>query len=106
MHMFCRKDLNSAELETVRVSEGPTTVVIANGEVQTKEKATVSGRELDLFVTAKLLEYTLAGLSLGKLCEDHRYPHEWTSHQKPQLIKNGRRIKCSTENYVLIVVPG
>ena len=41
MHMLSRKDLNSAELETVRVSKSPTTVVTANGEVQTKEEATV-----------------------------------------------------------------
>ena len=41
MHMVSRKDLNSADLETVKVSESPTTVVTANGEVQTKEEATV-----------------------------------------------------------------
>ena len=33
MHMLSRKDLNSAELETVKLSESPTTVVAANGEV-------------------------------------------------------------------------
>ena len=37
MHMLSRKDLNSADLEFVKVSESPTTVVTANGEVQTKE---------------------------------------------------------------------
>ena len=37
MHMLSRKDLNSAEFETVRVSENPITVVTANGEVQTRE---------------------------------------------------------------------
>ena len=35
MHMVSGKDFNSAELETVRTSESPTTVVTANGEVQT-----------------------------------------------------------------------
>ena len=59
--------------------------------------------ELDLFVTAMPLEDTPAVLSLGKLCEDHGYSYEWTSGQ---LIKEGRRINCSTENYVPIVVPG
>ena len=39
MHMVSRKDLNSAELETVRISKNPTTVVTANGEVLTKEEA-------------------------------------------------------------------
>ena len=73
MHMLSRKDLNSAELETVRISKSPTTVDTANGEVQTNEEATVHVKELDLFVTVKLLEDTLAVLSLGNLCEDHGY---------------------------------
>ena len=51
----------------------PTTVVTINGEVLTKEEATVYVRELDLFETVKLLEDTPAVLSLGKLCEDHGY---------------------------------
>ena len=38
--MLSRKDLNSAELETVKVSEHPT-VVTANAEVQPNEEATV-----------------------------------------------------------------
>ena len=89
MHMLSWKGLNSAEL----MSESPTTVVAANGEVQTKEEATVYVKELDLFVTVKLLEDTPAVLSLGKLCDDHGYSYEWTSGQKPQLIKNFRRIE-------------
>ena len=63
-------------------------------------------KQLDLFVTVKLLEDTPAVLSLGKLCEDHGSSYEWTSGQKPQLIKDGRRIKCSKENCIPIVVPG
>ena len=86
MHMLSRKDMNSAELETVVVSESSTTVVAASGEVQTKEEATVYAKELDLFVTVKLLEDTPAILSLGKLCEDHGYSNEWTSGRNPQLI--------------------
>ena len=104
MHMLSRTDLNSNKLVAVKVSKSPTTVVPANGEVQTKEKATVYVKELDLLVTVGLLEDTLAVLSLGKLCEDHGYSFEWTSGQKPQLIKDGRRLKSSTENYVPIVV--
>ena len=71
MHMLRRKDLNSAELEPVRVSKSPTTVVAANGEVQTKEEATVYVKKMDLLVRAKLLEDTPAVLSLVKPCEDH-----------------------------------
>ena len=68
MHMVSRKDPNSAELETVRVSKSPTTVATANSEVPTKGEATIYVRELDLFVTVMLLEETPAVLSLGKLC--------------------------------------
>ena len=103
---MCTKDLNAAELDTKKVSKNPTTVVTANGEEQTKEDATVYVKELDLFVTVMLLEDTPAVLSFGKLCDDHGYSFHWTSGQKPQLIKNGRRTKCNTANCVPIVVPG
>ena len=45
MHMVSRKDLNSAELETRRTSQSPTTVETANGNVLTKDEATVYVRE-------------------------------------------------------------
>ena len=106
VHMLSGKDLNSAEWETVRVSRSPTTVVTANGEVPTKEEATVYVKELDLFVRVKLLDDTPAVLSLRKLCQDLGYSYEWTTGQKPQLIKDGGRIRCNTANYVPIVVPG
>ena len=57
--MSSRKDLNSADLETVRASRSPTTVAPTIGEVLTKEDATVCVKELDLFVTVMLLEDTI-----------------------------------------------
>ena len=36
IHMVSKEDLNSAELEIVRISRNPTTVLTANGEVQTQ----------------------------------------------------------------------
>ena len=92
MHMVIKRDLNSAELETMRTSRSSTTVMTANGEVQTREEATVHVKELDIFVTFMLLEEIPAVLSLGKLCEDHGYTYHWTSGQKPHLTKNGKRI--------------
>ena len=84
----------------------PTTVTTANGEVQTHEEATVYVKELDIFLTMKVLENTPAVLSLGKLCDENGYSYEWINGQKPHLIKNGIRIICNTENFVPIVVPG
>ena len=71
-----------SELETVRVSRNPSTVITASGEVQTNEEATVYVHDLDLLVTLQVLEDTLEVLSVGKLCEDHGYSYEWISGQK------------------------
>ena len=38
MHTVTEKDVNSAELETMTISKNPTTVMTANGEVQTEKK--------------------------------------------------------------------
>ena len=106
MRMISKKDLNSAEMDTLTKSFSPTIVITANGEVQTHEEATVYVRELDLFLSMKLFEDTPALLSLGKLCDEHGYSYEWIKGQKPHLIKNGIRIQYNTENFVPIVVPG
>ena len=90
--MVSKRDINCAELKTMRTSRSPTTVLTANGEVQTSEEATVYVKELDLFVTVMLLEEYPAVLSLGKLCEDHGYTYHWTSGQKTRLTKKGKRI--------------
>ena len=64
-----------------------------------KKKRQCVSKNQELFVT-------VAVLSLGKLCEDIGYSYHWTSGQRPQLIKDGRRIKCSTANCEPIVVLG
>ena len=56
VHMISKKDLNSAELETVTTSKSPTTVITANGEVQTNEEATVYVKDLGIFLKMKVLE--------------------------------------------------
>ena len=106
MHMISKKDLNDAEMDTLTKSCSPTTVITANGEVQTHEEATVYVKELDIFLIMKVLEDTPAVLTLGKLCDENGYSYEWINGQKPHLIKDGIRIICNTENFVPIVVPG
>ena len=56
VHVVSEKDPNSAESETMRTSRSPTTVMTANGEVQTREEATVNVKQLNLFVKVMLLE--------------------------------------------------
>ena len=56
--MSVKKDLISAELETVRISKSPTTVVTANGEVLTKEGA----------ITALVMVIEMLGLIGAQRC--------------------------------------
>ena len=106
MHMISKKDLISAEMNTLTKSCSPTIVITVNGEVETHEEATVYVKELHIFLTMKVLENTPAVLSLGKFCDENGYSYEWINGQKPHLIKNAIRIQCNTENIVPIVVPG
>ena len=79
-------------MDTLTKSCSPTIVITANGEVQTHEEATVYVKELEIFLTMKVLENTPAVLSLGKLCDENGYSYEWINGQKPHLIKDGIRI--------------
>ena len=63
-------------------------------------------KELDIFLTMKVLENTPAVLSIGKLCDENGYSYERINGQKPHPIKDGIRIICNTENFVPIVVLG
>ena len=102
MHMLSKKDLSSDELETLRRSRNPTVVVTADGKVQTNEEAHVYVHNLGLLVIVQLLEDTPAVLSLGKLCEEHRYSYEWQSGQKPRLTKQGKLYAKRTISYLLL----
>ena len=88
MHMVSRKDLNSAELETVRVFRSPTTVVTANGEVQTKEEATVYVREIGFLRDNNASRrYTGSSFTRKTLRRSRVQLDRWsetTSHQKWQ----------------------
>ena len=88
MHMISKKDLSDAEMDTLTKSCSPTMVITGNGEVQTHEEAILYVKELDMFLTMKVLENTPAVLSLGKLCDENGYSYEWINGQKPHLIKD------------------
>ena len=100
MHMISKKDLSKAEMDTLTKSCSPTIVTTAH------EEAIVYVKELDIFLTMKVLDNTPAVLSLGKLYDENEYSYEWINCQTPHLIKNGIRMICNTENFVPIVVPG
>ena len=69
------------DMDTLTKSCSPTIVITANGEVQTHEEAIVYVKELDIFLTMKVLDNTPAVLSLGKLCDENGYSYEWINGQ-------------------------
>ena len=80
-------------------------LVHQNGEVQTREDATVYVKDMDSFVTVMLLEETPSVLSLGNLRGSWVYV-PLNQCQKPHLTQNGKRINRNKANYVRFVVPG
>ena len=82
MHMISKKDLSNAGMDSLTKSCCPTIVITANGEVQTQEEAIVYVKELDIFLSMKVLDNTPAVLSLGKLCDENGYSYEWINGQK------------------------
>ena len=82
MHMISKKDLSNAEMDTLTKLCRRTIVITANGEVQTHEEATVYVKELDIFLTMKVLDNTPAVLSLGSLCDENGDSYEWINGKK------------------------
>ena len=66
MHMLSKKDLRSAEMDTLGRSRTPFTVVNAKGEIPTTEEAQVYVHDQGLFVTVQVLEETSAVVSLAR----------------------------------------
>ena len=104
MHMINKKDLNYAGMDTLTKLCVPTIVTMANGEVQMHEKTIVYVKELDIFLTMKVLENTPEALSL---CFGwKRILLRKINGQNHISVKNWIRIICNTANFVPIVVPG
>ena len=81
MHMISKKDLNDAEMDTLRKSCGPTIVITANGEVQTHEEATVYVKEMEKFLTMKVLETR------------QQYSRLESFAMKTDILRNGSMVK-------------
>ena len=104
--MISKKDLSNVEMNTLTKSCSPTIVIIANGEVQTHEETIAYVKELDIFLTMKVIENTSAALSLGTLCDENGYSFEWINGQNHISLRTGFGYLAIRKNFVLIVAPG
>ena len=71
MHMISKNDLKSCDLDTLTTLTSPTTVITANGEVQTHEEATVYVKELKYSI---LSSDSVTTQARGDLCGIDSYP--------------------------------
>ena len=100
--MLSRKDLNSADFQTVKVSESPETVVAANGEEQTKEDATVYVKEMKFVRDSNgrsLKRKTLRGSRIFQRVDQWS---ETTTHQRWQ-TNNMQHGELRTDRYPLLI---
>ena len=95
MHMISKKDLSKAEMDTLTKSCSPTIVITANGEVQTHEEATVYVKELDIFLTMKVLENTVRFSTLDPWASvavrQHPCVHVCPTRHSPLVLTNELR---------------
>ena len=70
LHRMRKDALTRGEENPTRRSDRKTVIMTAGGLAESTEEAAVCAHDLDLFVTAMLLENSLGVLSLGVLCED------------------------------------
>ena len=107
MRVVSEEDLNSAELETMRTSRSPTSVMTANGEVQTREEATVHVKELELIrrrlcFLRKLPQCFPCGNSV-RIMGLHTTGAAVKNHISPE---TARELIAIYTSYVPFVVPG
>ena len=100
MHMFSKRDLNSAELETMRTPRSPTTVMTANGEVQTREEANNKETDKATFFCPGS-EWCPPAPSVKKKtqkkenCCRFRREHAHVEQERPELCRIGYRRRLS-----------
>ena len=88
MHMLSKKDLSSDELDTLTRSRNPTTVMTANGEVQTKG-GSVRSRSRSVRHGAATRRYASCFIARESIARITDIPMSGPMVKNPCLIGNG-----------------
>ena len=97
--LVSKKDLNSAELKTMRTSMSPTTVVTANGELQTREEATMFLEEipaiLSLGNSVRIMAIHTTGPAVkNHICKNPKKPKTKTKMRNAEKYKEIHCMSC------------
>ena len=83
----------------------PIPITTANGEVKIHAQVRVSVKELCIFVWAYVLDCDVAVLSLGMLCDEEGFTHQWVPNTPPTLTKGDFQVTCYPSHNVPIIFP-
>ena len=97
-----KNEFAPGENRTIRRSKEPTFITSASGQAESTDEATVNVNDSDFLVIMMLVEDSPAVLTLGCLGEEMGYASEWKKEESPSLIKDGKVMRCKSENYVPI----
>ena len=106
VHMMCKSDLNSSELETVQLSRGLPVQITTSGSIEKNEEAVVCVRDWDLLVTKQLHEDTPSVLLLDKLSKIIDSPTSESKVGSWIFFNITEKHFCHNNNYVSIAASG
>ncbi|MDP7560267.1 MAG: DNA cytosine methyltransferase, partial [Planctomycetota bacterium] len=99
-HMIDAAELTDKELSTKRQLKRIIRLQTANGVCEVKEDVAIYVRELRLTVRALLSSGCPPILSLGKLCNEHRFRYVWNAEDVPYLKKGNVKVHCDPTSNV------
>ena len=103
-HIVSIENLTPPEKESIRPIAEPFAVETANGAVTIESEVDIYVRELDVHITAHLLQDTPTLLSLGKLVKEHGFFYIWKPGQAPYLQKGDFKITCWPQHDVPYII--
>ena len=106
MHVFSKKNWNSAEWETVTTSRSPTTVKNSQWRSADAWRGHSLRQRIGKFLDYECLREYASSLIARKALRWRRIFLRMDQRSKSHLVQNGIRIQCNTENFVPIVVLG
>jgi hypothetical protein len=101
-----RDTLTGEERATIRLLRKQIPIQTANGVIYVTEEVDVYVHDLDITVTALLVENSPPLLSLGKIVKDHKYKYIWDDFARPYLQRQGgKKIYCRPSQNVPLITP-
>ena len=76
-HLVASSTLSKKEKATMKYVGRPIPITTANGEVKVHAQVRVFVKELGIYVWAYVLDCDVAVLSLGMLCDEDGFTHQW-----------------------------